>query len=128
MAIDFDPLYTKDAETFTPDDLISGETQLVTESITVITGENLVRGAVLGKITASGKYNLSLSAAIDGSEVPVAILGQDTDATAADVVSFAYIKGEFNDNAITVGTAHTVASIRDGLRSLGIFLKTPVIR
>lgn len=128
MSVNFDPSYTKDAETFSPDDLIAGETQLITNSIILITGQNLTRGAVLGKISASGKYNLSLSAAGDGSEVPVSILGQDTDATAADVVTFSYIKGEFNDNAITVGTAHTVATILAGLRSLGIFLKSPVIR
>ncbi len=112
-------------EVFTPDSLIAGNFPVVSEAITLITGQNLTRGALLGKITASGKYNLSLSAAVDGSETPVAILAKDTDATAADVETVAYEAGEFNDNAITFGTAHTAASVKAGLRDLNIYLKTP---
>lgn len=113
-------------QSLTPDRLIAGSFPIVTEAITLITGQNLSRGALLGKITASGKYTLSLSAAVDGSQTPVAILAKDTDATAADVETVAYLSGEFNDNAVTFGTAHTAASTKDGLRDLGIYLKTPV--
>jgi hypothetical protein len=77
---------------------------------------------VLGKITASGKYNLSLSAASDGSQVPDLICAQDCDATSADADCLAYRTGRFNDNALTLGAAHTVASITEGLRAKGIHL------
>ena len=49
------------------DRLIAGDdADLVTDVGVLITGQNLTRGAVLGKITASGKLNLSLSAAVFG--------------------------------------------------------------
>jgi len=117
-----------ESATYTPDRLVAGNAQLLkSESITLITGENLTRGAVLGKITAGGKYNLSLSAAVDGSETPDLILAEDTDASAADVVTIAYSRGDFDENALTIGTAHTAASIREGLRGKGIVLVPSVV-
>ena len=121
----FDPQFN--TENAVVDRLIASDTQLETDTGVLITGQNLVRGAVLGKITASSKLNLSLSAAVDGSEVPYAILAEDTDATAADVSETPiYLAGAFNSNALTIGTAHTVASIKDGLRAIGIWLKEQV--
>lgn len=110
----------------TPDALIAGDFPLQTRKVTVITGQNLARGAVLGIITASGKVNLSLSAAADGSQTPALILAEPVDATAADKEAVAYISGEFNEDQLILGTAHTVASIKEGLRGKSIFLKTPV--
>jgi hypothetical protein len=109
-------------ETFDYDNLIQGES--VTDSGVLITGQNLGRGSLLGKITASGKLNLSLSTADDGSEVPYAILNEDTDATLADKTCPIIIAGEVSEDAIVYGAAHTKATVKDGLRSLGIFLKT----
>jgi len=74
----------------------------------------------------SGKYKKSLLAATDGSNVPVCILSEDGDATAADVTTLAYISGEFNSDAMTFGTGHTAANTRDALRDRNIYLKTPV--
>lgn len=111
------------SDSFSPDKLLAGNSHLlVTRQITLISGQNLTRGAVLGKITASGKYNLSLSAAGDGSQTPDLILAEDTDASDGDVVTIAYERGDFNQNALTLGTAHTVDSIREGLRDKGITL------
>jgi len=113
--------FTSDA--YTPDKLLGGNEQLlVGQKVTIITGQNLVRGAVLGKITASGKYNLSLSGAADGSQTPDLILAEDADATGADIEALAYARGDFNQNALTIGTAHTIASIKEGLRVKGITL------
>lgn len=113
-----------DVGTYTPDNLIGGTAvNVVTESIVIDTG-NLKRGALLGRITATGKYVLSLSASSDGSEVPRAILAEDADATSADVTTVGFLTGEFNTAAMTFGTGHTAASVKDGLRDLGIFLKT----
>lgn len=109
--------------TGTYDNLIVGE-DTVTDSGVLIAGQNLARGALLGKITASGKLTLSLSASTDGSEVPYAILNEATDATAADKVCPIILSGEVNDGSVTFGTGHTAASTKDGLRSEGIFLKT----
>lgn len=109
--------------TLTHDKLIAGDqVGVVHRSITLISGQNLARGAVLGKITASGKYNLSLSAAGDGSQTPDLILAESTDASAGDVVTVAYEAGVFAESGITLGTAHTVASVKEGLRAKGIHL------
>lgn len=114
-------------ETSSPDLLIAGSNiGIITRDVTLVSGQNLTRGALLGKITASGKYTLSLSAASDGSQVPVAILVHDTDASGGDQKTAIYESGEFNAAALTIGAAHTVASIRDGLRDLGIHLKAIV--
>ena len=73
-------------------------------------------------VTGSGKHILSLAAAIDGSQRPVAILAEDTDAGAADVSTPAYVRGDFDENEIMFGTGHTAASVREDLRAKGIQL------
>ena len=114
-------------ESFAYDNLFAGHLPIQTRSITILSGEDvLARGSVLGKVTADGKYRLSLSAETDGSEVPDVILLNDIDATSADVVTVAAIAGEFNENKLTIGTGHTADSIREGLRDKGIFLKGSV--
>lgn len=72
----------------------------------------------------SGKYLLSLAAAVDGSQVPDAILVDDCDASAGDKLIGVYLAGEFNSGAMTFGAGHTAASVADVLRAKGIFLKT----
>lgn len=109
-------------ETYSPDLLVVRGDNLRSEKVTLVTGQNLQRGAVLGKITVGGKYKLSASAAGDGSQTPNRILAQDCDATAADAEALVYYTGDFNDSQVTLGAGHTVASIREGLRALGIYL------
>ena len=120
---------SESAGTYTPDNLIAGDFPLVTVQVTIASGAGAQpRGAVLGKVTATGKYIRSLSAASDGSETPRAILAQDVDATSGDVVATAYIKGEFNERALTIGTGHTADSIRDALADKGIILRKSVAK
>jgi hypothetical protein len=107
---------------FTPDRLVAGEDEILSRKVTILSGQNLVRGAVLGKVTASGKYVLSLSGSSDGSEVPDAILAMDTDASGGDKEAMAFFTGRFNESALTLGASHTAASIREGLRVKGIHL------
>ena len=83
------------SETYTPDSLVAGETQLVSETGTLLAGQVLPRAARLGKITATGKLTLSASAATDGSHNPYGILYDAYDATAGDLAGAGlYIKGE----------------------------------
>lgn len=103
------------------DNLLAGNAHLlVSRSITLISGQNLKRGAVLGKITASSKYNLSASAAGDGSQTPDLILAEDCDASAGDKGALAYARGDFSAAGLTLGAGHSVASILEGLRAKGI--------
>ena len=109
-----------------PDQLIAGNTdQLIARKVTLAAGQNLARGALLGKVTSGGAYVLSLSAAVDGSQTPVAVLAHDTDATSGDTETLIYERGDFNQSAVTFGTGHTAESVRAGLRALGIFLIKP---
>ena len=114
---------TVSQDTYTPDRLIAGDHPLITETVTIGSGSNLVRGAVLGRITASGKFILSLSGASDGSQTPVAILADDAAAAGADVTAGIYVAGEFNAAALTLGASHTAASVRPALRAASIYLK-----
>lgn len=110
-------------EVFTPDNLLGGDAKIVTMEITVASGAGaLARGAILGKVTASGKYLLSLAAAEDGSQAPDCVLSEAVDATAADVVTIGYFSGQFRSAAVTLGEGHTVASVTDGLRDKNIYL------
>ncbi len=113
--------------TYSPDALLAGcADDLVGRKVVIIAGQNLARGAVLGKITASGKYNLSLAAAVDGSQTPDLILAEPIDATAADTAALAYSRGDFITQALTIGAGHTAASILEGLRTKGIVLLSAI--
>lgn len=101
------------------------------EAITLITGQNLKAGTILGKITASGKYTQHNTGAADGSQNAVAILGPATDATSADKVTSAIVGGpgvsvEVNGNLLTYMTGITApnkAAAQANLLSLGIKIR-----
>ncbi|HFN0788397.1 TPA: head decoration protein [Klebsiella variicola subsp. variicola] len=107
---------------FVPDQLVVSTLQLVTDSGT-ITGGTFLRGTVLGKITASGKYTESVKTATDGSQNPVAILVDNVDASTTDQNGGLYLMGEFNQNRIVYDNTWTVADLKSALRPLAIFLK-----
>lgn len=110
---------------FTPGGLIAANSDLLFhEPLTLAMGQNLVRGAVLGKVTATGKYVLSASAASDGSQAPAAILVDDTNATAGDAAVLGYTRGDFIGSGLTLGAGHTVASVRAAFKDIGIFINS----
>src|SRR4051812_38505842 len=88
------------AEIYNPDQLIAGNQKIVSDSVTLGAG-NLQRGAVLGQITASGNFINCVKTAVDGSQNPVAILADATDATGGAVNTGVYYTGEFNTNAMS---------------------------
>ncbi len=90
-----------------PDQLLAHEVTPLTYKETLITGQNLKRGAMVGKITTGGKMTLSLSASGDGSQVPYGILAEDCDATSADKEALVFVKGSFNAHKVVLGTGWT---------------------
>lgn len=106
--------------------LITGDYPLKGEEVTLESGQDLNRGALLGKVTASGEYKLSASGAGDGSETPVAILADTTDASTAATKCVAWIKGEFNYRAMTFGTGHTYENTKDALAQKGLILRDAI--
>ncbi len=113
--------------TYTPDRLLAGDAaDLITDQVTLISGQNLTRGSALGKITASGKATLLNSANADGSQNFFGVLAADTDASAGDKVAPLYIAGEFNSNALIFGGTDTAATHKTAARSLDCYFKDPV--
>jgi len=68
------------------------------------------------------KYKLSLSAATDGSQEPYFVTSYAIDATAGDMEAIVYETAQVNGSGITLGTGHTIASVREGLRRKGILI------
>ena len=113
---------------YVPDQLIAGELKIVTTNITVLSGSGILkRGTVLGAVTASGKYVLSVKTASDGSQVPTAILADDVDATSSDAIGGGYLMGEFNINAMTFDASWSAPTLTAALRPFSIFAKSAVI-
>ena len=107
-----------ESATYDPNGLIAGDFPLLTRDITLKSGQNLKRGAVIG-IDGSDKFLLSLSASEDGSEAPAAVLALDCDASAGDKTTKAYFTGEFNAAKLTIGTGHTAATVDAAFRDAG---------
>jgi len=110
------------SESFSSPLYIAGNYPVVTRERTIAGEQTLPRGAVLGRVTASGEYVLSDDGAADGSEVPRAILVDEVDTTGGAVAMPVYLTGEFNQDALTFGGNHDAASAFEPLREVGIFL------
>ena len=63
------------------------------ETVTLMAGTNYPVGAVLGRITASGKMKLSTATGTDGVQNAAAVLLYDVDATAADATGIVVLRG-----------------------------------
>jgi hypothetical protein len=63
------------------------------ETVTLLAGANYPVGAVLGRITASGKMKLSTATGSDGAQNAAAVLLYDVDATAADATGIVVLRG-----------------------------------
>ncbi len=113
----------KDQGEYTPDNLLAGEYPRVERVVTIAAGADLAKGAVLGRITANGKFKLSASASTDGSQTPDAILAERANAADNDVQAVVYFSGEFNENALVLGAGHTLDSVRIALRAKNVYLR-----
>ena len=92
--------------------------------VTILSGQNLKRGHVLGKVTASGKYAGYDNDLADGREVARAILAVDTDASSGDTPSIAYVHGEFRKDALSWDDpANDIDAGVADLFAAGIFVK-----
>ena len=63
------------------------------EVVTLLAGLPYPVGAVLGRITASGKYKLATSGGTDGAQTATAVLLYAVDATLADAVGIVVARG-----------------------------------
>lgn len=93
-------LATTETESFSVTQLFAGNSDVRTTDVTVVAGQNLAAGTVVGRITASGKIMKSVIGAVDGSAVPIGIMVNAVDATAADKAGSIYVGGDFNVDAL----------------------------
>ena len=63
------------------------------ETVTLLAGTKYPVGAVLGRITASGKFKLSTATGTDGAQNAAAVLLYATDTTAADQNAVVIVRG-----------------------------------
>lgn len=98
--------------------------------------QTLKVGAVLGKVTATGKYRLALAASSDGSQTPAAIyvmdgLGNSYDlvlSASTDTKAIALVRGPVivADGALQLGTGITSAAVKSALASANILVETAI--
>ena len=101
------------------------------ENKTLISGQNLLAGRVLGKITASGKYTALAPAAGNGSEVAAAILVADTDASGGDKTCAMVLRNaEVNNAELGWGALDagqiTTATTQLAAAGVGIIVRTGI--
>ncbi|MFL1405381.1 head decoration protein [Marinobacter sp. M1N3S26] len=105
-----DQIARSSTESYQPDSLIIGGLADFGRG-TLASGQDLTRGAILGRVTASGELTLSVETATDGSEEPVGALCHDTDASGgAEGCQFAR-GGWLNEHVVNFDASWTVDTL-----------------
>ena len=110
------------AKSVTMDELFAGTYPVKKRGVTIAAGADLVRGSLIGVITASDKGALVSDASNDGSEVAEGILLDDVAAASEDKAGTIALTGDFNQLALTVGGSTAVADYAAALRNKSIFI------
>lgn len=107
------------------------------ESVTLNdSAQTLKVGAVLGKVTATGKYRLCLSASADGSQTPAAILLADVNGNSGDITlaantdtkAIVLVRGPaiVADAGLQLGTGITAAAVKTALAAANVLVETAI--
>lgn len=121
------PSFTQNADVAIDELLAGGPVKTRTVTLTDLNTQGaLTRGAVLGMVTAGELYGRSESGAVDGSEVPRAVLAKDADPSGGDIQGLIYDAADLNETKLSFGTGHDADSVREDLRAVGIHLKDPL--
>ena len=112
-------------------------TGICRESIVINDAAATLRvGAVLGKVTATGKWKLAASAAVDGSQNPAGVLIADGLGLSGDIVlvgatdtkALVLARGPVivADASLQLGAGITAAAAATALKALGIIVEVAV--
>lgn len=114
------------SETLTYDNLIAGtQKATVTRPATIRLGEAFSRGAILGRLTATGKYQeAQFSNAANFSSYGIAT--EAVDSTTGEVVTDVFVEGEFAENGVQYFYSNTADDWREKLAVQGIYLRKTV--
>jgi len=107
---------------YDPNGLFASDQPAYIRPVTIVSGQNLAAGAVLGQITTGGKFKLSATAASDGSQTQVAVLLGAVDASAGDKAGLAAFSGGFKQQRLVFGDGHTPDSAWRALSARRIYL------
>lgn len=102
-----------------------GTLKTVSEVETLASGSVYLRYSALGRVAATGKLVHSDNAAGDGSQVVVAFLPYEVDATAADVEVGVLKAGMFNSDLLALGGTHTASTVKADLEGTPLFIHSP---
>lgn len=101
------------------------EIPAMTSSVIVEGGQGVLQvGAVLGKVTGTGKYKLVSSSSSDGSEVASVVLAEGVDTADGDKKAVVFTSGLFNYDALYVADGDDVKAHEEELRAGNIYFKT----
>ena len=93
--------------------------------VKIAAGQVIQAGSVLGVVTATGEFKVSVAAAVDGSQIARAIIMEDLDTTLGVQTFTLAVEGFFNETALVYGTGHNASTVRLSLRDNGIYLAAP---
>lgn len=96
-----------------------------TQVVTVAQSQTLLRGTVVGKITADGYIAACDHTAEDGSETPYGVMVEDVTTTDSEVEGLVYDFGLFNSNKLTFGGSSTIDDLQDAMKSANLYVNTP---
>lgn len=107
-------------------DKLLGEGPFKTFNRLLKAGQTVIRGEVLGFLTASNTVTSFDSGGSGGEEVFYGIAVNDADSTAGDKSMAVYVAGEFLINGLTFSATGDEADIPfvNAARALGVILKT----
>lgn len=108
-----------------------GVPRFTRDKVTVISGQNLAIGTVIGIITASGKATILAPAAADGSQTAVGVIVEAVNATAGDVAHYFLARGPAVLNSAKIVwpggiTGPQTTTATNQLKALGILLRAEV--
>lgn len=109
-----------------PSGLLADDYPVQTEEDILVSGQTLTAGAVLGRITATGKLTLHSKDAGDGSETARAVLVHDADASGGDLAVSVYSSGCFVFSALSVGANVTQSSLKLDFEGTPLFVKEAI--
>lgn len=115
------------SETFTYDNLIAGcQKDIVQSPATFRTFEAISRGEVVGKLTATHKWQkLAVASIASFEDVGIAVEAVDTtDGTERNTT--VYVEGEFNENHVIFDYSNTADDWRATLADHGIYLRDSI--
>ena len=96
--------------------------------VTVLSGQNLALGTIVGIVTASGKVKILAPAASDGSQTAVGMMALSCDASLADTTSIAITRHAILKETSLVWpagiTAPQKATAIAQLKAAGILIRT----